>query len=304
MRIATLAAAGLSLLAAAAPQAQNMVITGVFDGPLPGGLPKVVEFYATDAIPDLSRYAFGSANNGGGTDGAEFTFAVGTATAGQYVDITAPGSAPNDGVAAFAAYFGFAADGVSDAANINGDDAIELFFDANGDGTFDASEVIDVFGQIDVDGTAQPWEYLDGWAYRKNNTGPDGTMFVIANWTFSGVGANTGQTSNGTATTPFPIRSYTRTPVAAEGAPRNGLTLAVANPVRGAAQVRFSTETTGTARLALYDVLGRRVATLADGVAAGAQAVTLDAAGLAPGVYLLRLDAGGRVLTQTVTVVR
>ena len=37
------------------------------------------------------------------------------------------------------------------------------------------NSVIDVFGDIDVDGTGQSWEYLDGWAYRNNNTGPDGT---------------------------------------------------------------------------------------------------------------------------------
>ncbi len=86
--------------------------------------------------------------------------------------------------------------------------------------------------------------------------------------------------------------------------PDGALTLAVANPIRGAATVRFSNETTGTARLALYDVLGRQVATLADGVAAGVQTATLTTAGLAPGVYVLRLDAAGRVLTQTVTVVR
>ena len=91
---------------------------------------------------------------------------------------------------------------------------------------------------------------------------------------------------------------------AGEGAPESGLTLAVANPIRGTAQVRFATEAAGDARLVLVDVLGRTVAVLADGAAAGAQTATLNTAGLAPGVYVLRLAAGGRVLTQTVTVVR
>ncbi|HEX8298027.1 MAG TPA: T9SS type A sorting domain-containing protein [Rubricoccaceae bacterium] len=86
--------------------------------------------------------------------------------------------------------------------------------------------------------------------------------------------------------------------------PNGALTLAVANPIRGAAQVRFSTETAQDARLALYDVLGRRVATLVDGAVSGTQSVTLNTAGLAPGVYVLRLTAGADVLTQTVTVVR
>lgn len=303
MRIATLAAAGLSVLAAAAPQAQNMVLTGVFDGPLAGGTPKVIEVYVINNVADMSRYAFGSANNGGGTDGAEFTFPAGPATAGTYLEIV---SATADG--SFQTYFGFAPtyNGAA-AAGINGDDAVELFFDANSDGTFDTAEVIDTFGDltyVPANGPMLPWNYMDGWAYRKNGTGPNGATFAPGSWTYSGQNVNDDQTTNATAPTPFPIRSYTRTPVAAEDAATNGLSLAVANPVRGAATVRFSTETTGTARLALYDVLGRRVATLADGVAAGAQTARLETAGMAPGVYLLRLDAGGRVLTQAVTVVR
>ena len=52
----------------------QMLITGVVDGPLTGGTPKAVEFYAQVDIPDLSIYGFGSANNGGGSDGEEFTF--------------------------------------------------------------------------------------------------------------------------------------------------------------------------------------------------------------------------------------
>ena len=84
-------------------------------------------------------------------------------------------------------------------------------------------------------------------------------------------------------------------------APAGGLSLAVANPLRGAARVAFTADA-AEATLALYDVLGRRVATLADG--ASARTATLDAARLAPGVYVLRLTAGADVLTRTVTVVR
>ena len=91
---------------------------------------------------------------------------------------------------------------------------------------------------------------------------------------------------------------------AGEGAPTGGLTLAVANPVRGTTAVRFSVAEAADATLALYDVLGRRVAVLAEGAAVGERTATLATAGLAPGVYVLRLDAAGRSLTQTVTVVR
>ena len=50
----------------------KLIISGVIDGPLTGGLPKAVELYAMDSIADLSAYAIGSANNGP-SDGPEFT---------------------------------------------------------------------------------------------------------------------------------------------------------------------------------------------------------------------------------------
>ena len=93
--------------------------------------------------------------------------------------------------------------------------------------------------------------------------------------------------------------------VAAEGAPEGALTLDVPNPLRGAATVRFAVGTPGRATLALYDALGRRVATLADGVVgATAQTATLDTGALASGVYVLRLEADGAALSRTLTVVR
>jgi predicted extracellular nuclease/endonuclease I len=171
--------------------AEILIITGVIDGPLPGGLPKAVEFYAATAIADLGIYGFGSANNGGGTDGQEYTFS-GSASKGDYIYIAS--EVPN-----FNTFFGFNPDDTNGAANINGDDAIELFKDG---------EVVDVFGDIDTDGTGQPWEHLDGWAYRVGGTGPDGDTFVLASWTFSGPNALDGETSNASAETPFPLASF------------------------------------------------------------------------------------------------
>ncbi len=170
----------------------NMVISGVIDGPLSGGLPKAIEVYVTGPIPDLSNYGLGSANNGGGSDGEEYTFPAVSAAAGDFLYVASES-------VGFTSFFGFAPDYTSAAANINGDDAIELF--QNGG-------VVDVFGDINVDGTGEPWEHLDGWAYRVLGTGPDGTTFVLGNWTFSGPNALDGETTNATATTPFPIATY------------------------------------------------------------------------------------------------
>lgn len=184
--------------------AGDLIISGVIDGPLSGGTPKAIELYATSNIADLGRYAVGSANNGGGTDGPELILS-GSATAGQFFYIASEATE-------FANFFGFSPDFTSSAANINGDDAIELFFDADADGitTPAASDdmVIDVFGEIDVDGTGQPWEHLDGWAYRVDNTGPDGNSFDATSWTFSGINALDGESNNAGASTPFPVGTY------------------------------------------------------------------------------------------------
>jgi hypothetical protein len=57
--------------------------------------------------------------------------------------------------------------------------------------------------------------------------------------------------------------------------------------------------------LRVFDVLGRLVATLADGpVAPGTHAVTFDGSGLASGVYFYRLQAGEFVATRRMFVIR
>jgi endonuclease I len=186
------AAAYSCLFMAATLASGSLVITGIIDGPLAGGLPKAIEVYATDNITDLSFYGLGSANNGEGTDGQEFTFPSVSASAGEFIYVASESTG-------FTTFLGFSPDYTSAAANINGNDAIELF--QNG-------SVIDVFGDINVDGVGQAWEHTDGWAYRNDNTGPDGTSFSVLSWSFSGVDALDGETSNATAATPFPAGSY------------------------------------------------------------------------------------------------
>ena len=176
------------------PVPDGLVLTAAYDGDLTGGLPKGIELYAYNYIPDLSAYGVGSANNGGGTDGEEFTFPAIEVPAGTYIYVTSDSAGFHD-------FFGFAADYVDFSMGINGDDAIELFKDGT---------VIDVFGDINVDGTGQAWEYADGWAYRNNSTGPDGSTFTIGNWTFSGPNSLDSETSNSTAANPVPIQTYTQ----------------------------------------------------------------------------------------------
>lgn len=170
----------------------QIVITAVFDCDLPGGLPKGAELYVTEDVPDLSIFGIGSANNGNGADTAEFTFPSVSASIGDYIYVASEN-------VEFTNFFGFAPDYTSSAMMINGDDAVKLYKNDVGH---------DVFGDINMDGTGTGWEYKDGWAARIPATGPDGSNFTEANWTYSGVGGIDGATTNATAANPVPIQEY------------------------------------------------------------------------------------------------
>lgn len=75
------------------------------------------------------------------------------------------------------------------------------------------------------------------------------------------------------------------------------------NPVRDRVRLRFTLAEASVVRLVLYDVLGREVALVASGDRmAGAHDVSVSTAGLASGVYVVRLNAGGAQLTRRLTV--
>ena len=85
------------------------------------------------------------------------------------------------------------------------------------------------------------------------------------------------------------------------------------NPASRQVTVRYgipeatASGTRGPARLRLYDLLGREVRSVrldGRGMAAGRHETALDVSGLPSGMYLLRLEAGGRAATRKVTVVR
>ena len=88
------------------------------------------------------------------------------------------------------------------------------------------------------------------------------------------------------------------------GAPPSGLAVAP-NPARSRLAVSYAVEAAGPVRVVVHDIVGRAVATLADGtVAAGTHRTSLDLGGVAPGVYLVRLETAAGVETARVTVVR
>jgi hypothetical protein len=170
---------------------QAMRISGVVHGGL-SGAPKAIEFYVLEDIEDLSQFALGTANNGSGTAGVEWTFPTGNVSAGEFLYVSKESEV-------FASFFGFDASYIDSGivCNFNGDDAIELFQNEG---------VIDVFGFPDIDGTGTDWEYTLGWVWRScESTGEGG--FDSADWTIE-MGAFGESLTNATAVIPFPAGEY------------------------------------------------------------------------------------------------
>ena len=267
-----------------------LIITGVFDATLTGGTPKGVELFATENIEDLGAFGIGSANNGGGSDGVELQLS-GSIAQGDFLYIATE-------EANFNAWFGFNPDLVDDrAVAVNGDDAIELFYDSTK--AFSGSEiVVDVFG--DIDGSGSDWKHTDGWVYRKDFTGPDGDMFDINNWIFSGVDAFEGFSSNSAATKPMPIGTFEPKIVTSnddesiETPSTIVLNQNYPNPFNPQTTISYSITKAGVVNLKVYNILGHEISTLVNRTqSAGTHSVTFDATNLPSGVYLYRLDAEG-----------
>jgi len=141
----------------------------------------MVELYARNNIPDLSRYAISRAGNGAVTfdaitadfilpaialNAGDFYYAVGNSFADQTVTFDT----------VFPAYSGIRVRNYG--VNSNGDDVTGIFHDPTG--AFAGGEtLIDVFGEVGVDGTGTAWEHLDGYAYSKNGRSPSSTFNVL-----------------------------------------------------------------------------------------------------------------------------
>lgn len=190
-----------TILMTATSFGQDLLITGIIDGPLPGGDPKAIELYVINDIADLSTYGLEIAGNGGASTGEEYEFPADAYTAGDFIYVTNTGTSAD-----FLQYFGFNPTYEDGVVSHNGDDTIILW---SGDG----STIIDSIGEIGVDGTGTAWESLDGWAYRVDGMGPT-TPFAVAEWTFSGINATDGcdladdSGTNAGCGLPWPIGTY------------------------------------------------------------------------------------------------
>jgi hypothetical protein len=77
------------------------------------------------------------------------------------------------------------------------------------------------------------------------------------------------------------------------------------NPFNPSTTLRYDLDEPGPVRLEVYDLTGRRVALLVDGPApAGRHTAEFNAAGLASGFYIARLNAGGTIQHRKMLLVR
>jgi hypothetical protein len=260
----------------------SLVITGVYDGSLSGGTPKGVSIFVLKEIADLSLFGVSSVSNGGGSSAGtiEFSFPDVSVAAGTFIYVST--EAPN-----FTTFFGMAPTYTSGSMAINGDDAIELY---------ERGQIIDVYGDVDNDFSGETFDYLDGWAYRKSNTGPEGTTFTSSNWTYSGVDGLEGGSDNSSATSPFPIGTYSIATASVERNAVLGFT-AYPNPITNK-EFTISSSSASVKEIAIFNVIGKKVvATRFSGTKA-----IINVSAISAGIYILKVIEAGKTATKKLVI--
>ena len=159
-----------------------------------------------------------------------------------------------------------------------------------------------------------PARFQSGSAPVGGNGGPTGTRAVAADSPAVGAGRSRFTVDQRgfarQARSTIGAFEFGGVPVASESAVGDalafGLSRAAPNPFRVRTTLQMTTPTSEAVEVLLYDALGRRVATLYAGTPGenATVAVTVDAASLAPGVYVVRMTSATRASTQRITVAR
>jgi len=77
------------------------------------------------------------------------------------------------------------------------------------------------------------------------------------------------------------------------------------NPFNAATSIRYTLDEPGDVNVSIYNVLGQRVATLANGSqSAGQYTVTWEATGVASGMYFYRLQVNGSIVTRKMLLLK
>jgi hypothetical protein len=270
--------------------AQSPILTAIVDGPCTGGTPKLLEIYASGTV-DFTQFTLQNQTNantdwGVGTGGAQDLSAFGTRT-NEFVYVVMT----NGDLSIATTEFSNVTESnsiESGTMNLNGDDRVRIINTAT-------QVVIDQFGVEGVDGTGSTWEWLDSYAMRVSETGPDGA-FTESNWTFGGVDAldNVGICKEAAAlSTVVALGSYT--PANASVKDNNIAGLSVyPNPLSG--NTLYVTSNNSIEKsVAIFDVLGKQVVNTT--TSNGAVNVNLNA-----GVYIVKVTEEGKTATRKLVV--
>ena len=133
------------------------------DFTVPGGgsAGKAVHVTALDNISDLSDYGVSVASNGNGPDAAqEYTFPAISVSSGDDILLARDTTVMLAYLSGCSGEFEHVLYATSSVTQ-NGDDAIQLWHN----GVW-----VETFGDPNVDGTGETWEYVDTWAYRTSTT--------------------------------------------------------------------------------------------------------------------------------------
>ena len=232
---------------------------------LPSSSGKAIHLYADQPINDLSIYGLGIANNGGGTDGQEYTFPNVSVNSGDHILICRDSLQLSNYLSTdcFAKFSLVIENGT---VNQNGDDAVELF--KNG-------SVLETFGDPNVDGTGEPWEYTDSWAYKDTS----------GNWIYGGVGCTSGFSTSDSSSCPYPLCDYSTPPT---GIKNNlGNIKIYPNPASNIIHIQ---SVDNIDKIQVLDLVGREVLIFSP----NRKNFIIDVNGLNKEVYILRYTSNGK----------
>jgi len=264
---------------------QSPVLTAVIDGPCTGGLPKILEIYASGTV-NFTQYTLQNQTNANTTWGASQDLsALGTRT-NEFVYVLLTGG--NLAIATTEFPNITASNSLeSSTLNLNGDDRLRII-------NTTTLAVIDQFGVSDVDGTGTTWEWLDTYAKRVNGTGPDGA-FVQANWTFAAVDALDGTGICNTSTqlsTIVNLGSYTL------GVNDNAIAGLKIYPNPNTGNTLYVTsDVIGDKSVVIFDVLGKQILTVSNVTDNG-----INIGNLKAGIYMVKVSQDGKSATRKLVV--
>ena len=256
----------------------DLELQGIMDFTVPtgGNDGKAIHVVATADIEDLSVYGIGVANNGEGTDNQEYTFDAIAVSTGDHILVART-------LTAIESYFTTAGYNLFDhillatsSISQNGDDAVELY--KNG-------VVVETFGEINVDGTGQSWEYMDSWAYKTNlgTTWPNG-------WSYGGVNCTDDTTTTFDSTCVYPF-------LESLSADTNYLNLIefFTNPVTNGF-VSIKSQLLGIISISIFDINGREV------LSTQLDSDLLDVTSINNGFYIMMIEVDGVFTTKKLII--